>query len=308
LEDGINQAKQQNRGFTADFFMLHIDKFFSKNMNVVIHPIDDEYERYLKKQEEDKKELQKTIEQLDDFFFQATEPDKNQDPRERDREADELLKRQSTKEGVDLFRQQLEEIVRNKQYKSEQELRQINKLLETLRAQVQSHVRASGGEQKANEQEKPKEDIHELRRRGMQEIFHFYSRQHIPQNRQFDDLKEIMNEVDLGEYMKFCKDFEVPLSKAKITEIFKKTSINHKPHKFEQFFSSTARLGREINNEKLYQIEQRLRDIQRINKSSSLPNSTRASALVGAHIPLSYLKQQTTSVHQSPRVDPEQEE
>lgn len=49
--------------------MHHIDKFFSKNMNVVIHPIDDEYEKYLKKQEEEKKELQKTIEELDDFFF-----------------------------------------------------------------------------------------------------------------------------------------------------------------------------------------------------------------------------------------------
>lgn len=69
LEDGIKKAKQTSRGFSASFFMHHIDKFFSRNMNVVIHPIDDEYEQYLKKQEEDKKELQKTIEELDDFFF-----------------------------------------------------------------------------------------------------------------------------------------------------------------------------------------------------------------------------------------------
>jgi len=61
----------------------------------------------------------------------------------------------------------------------------------------------------------------------MNEIFHFYSRQHIPKNRQFDDLKEIMNQVDLGEYTKFCKDFDIPLTKTKITEIFKKSSINH---------------------------------------------------------------------------------
>lgn len=93
--------------------------------------------------------------------------------------------------------------------------------------------RAEDSTAKLEEPAKVKEDINDLRRRGMQEIFHFYSRQHIPQNRQFDDLKEIMNEVDLGEYMKFCKDFEIPLSKSKITEVFKKTSINHKPHKFE---------------------------------------------------------------------------
>jgi hypothetical protein len=54
-------------------------------------------------------------------------------------------------------------------------------------------------------------------------------------NREFDDLKEIMNEIDLGEFMKFCTDFQIPLAKPKITEIFKKCSINHKPHKFEQF-------------------------------------------------------------------------
>ena len=45
--------------------------------------------------------------------------------------------------------------------------------------------------------------------KGLMEIFHFYSRQHIPQNREFDHLKEIMNEVDIGEFNIFCKDFKV---------------------------------------------------------------------------------------------------
>ena len=65
------------------------------------------------------------------------------------------------------------------------------------------------------------------------EIFHFYSKLHIPLNKEFDDIKEIMNEVDLGEFMIFCKDFKIPIIKPKLTEIFKKCSINHKPHKFE---------------------------------------------------------------------------
>jgi hypothetical protein len=75
------------------------------------------------------------------------------------------------------------------------------------------------------------------------EIFHFYSRQHIPLNREFDDLKEIMNEVDLGEYTIFCKDFNIPLSKSKITEVFKKSSTNHKPLKFENFYNSFGRVA-----------------------------------------------------------------
>jgi hypothetical protein len=49
--------------------------------------------------------------------------------------------------------------------------------------------------------------------KGLKEIFHFYSRQHIPQNRDFDDLNDIMNEIDLGEFTIFCKDFNIPLSK-----------------------------------------------------------------------------------------------
>lgn len=78
-------------------------------------------------------------------------------------------------------------------------------------------------------------DINELRRRGLQEIFNFYSRQHIPLNRKFEELQEKMSEIDLGEFMKFCKDFEIPLPKAKQQEVFKKCSTGHRPHKIEQF-------------------------------------------------------------------------
>jgi hypothetical protein len=49
----------------------------------------------------------------------------------------------------------------------------------------------------------------------MQEIFGFYSRQHIPQGRKFEEMQESMNEIDLGEFMKFCKDFQIPLHKTK---------------------------------------------------------------------------------------------
>ena len=75
----------------------------------------------------------------------------------------------------------------------------------------------------------------ENRLKCLLEIFHFYSRQHIPLNREFDDLKEIMNEVNIGEFNVFCKDFKIPVSKLKVSEVFKKCSVNHKPHKFEQF-------------------------------------------------------------------------
>ena len=64
-----------------------------------------------------------------------------------------------------------------------------------------------------------------------------------------------MTEIDLGEYMKFCKDFQIPLTKAKIQEIFKKCSNGHRPHKIDQFTSSITKLGTEINKQKILEIE-----------------------------------------------------
>lgn len=42
--------------FTKAFFMYHIDKFFSRELNVVLYAIDDEYDKFLasqKKQQDD---------------------------------------------------------------------------------------------------------------------------------------------------------------------------------------------------------------------------------------------------------------
>jgi hypothetical protein len=98
-------------------------------------------------------------------------------------------------------------------------------------------------------------DISELRRRGLQEIFNFYSRQHIPQNRKFEELEEAMSQIDLGEFMKFCKDFEIPLPKLKIQEVFKKSCVmGYKPLKYEQFDGSLTRLAVEINRLKVQEV------------------------------------------------------
>lgn len=72
-----------------------------------------------------------------------------------------------------------------------------------------------------------------------------------------------MNEVDLGEYMIFCKDFRIPLTKNKITEIFKKTSINHRPHKFEQFYNSIGKLAKEVNKSKIEEVNNKLSELNK---------------------------------------------
>lgn len=55
--------------------MFQIDKFFSKELNVVIHCMDDEYEMFLLSQEKVEEAFQKELDDLDDFFLAKTEPD-----------------------------------------------------------------------------------------------------------------------------------------------------------------------------------------------------------------------------------------
>ena len=114
------------------------------------------------------------------------------------------------------------------------------------------------------------QDLYDLRMRGLQEIFHFYSRQHIGLNKDFDDLKEIMNEIGLGEFTKFCADFSIPLQKSKISEIFKKCSINHKPQKFEQFQLSLGRIGSEICRQRIEEINERVKEINKTVRQNNM--------------------------------------
>lgn len=51
--------------------MYHIDKFFSKELSVVLYCLDDEYDRYLQKQKKDEDDFQRQIEDLDDYFLSA---------------------------------------------------------------------------------------------------------------------------------------------------------------------------------------------------------------------------------------------
>ena len=60
------------------------------------------------------------------------------------------------------------------------------------------------------------------RQKALAEIFSFYSKQHISQGSHFDDIKETMQEINLGDFSIFCKDFGIQLPKAKLQEVYKK--------------------------------------------------------------------------------------
>jgi len=56
------------------------------------------------------------------------------------------------------------------------------------------------------------------------EIFSFYSHQHVKNNKMFDEMQTIMNNLDMGEYNKFCKDFNIALPKLKLVDTYKKVA------------------------------------------------------------------------------------
>jgi len=55
--------------FSREFFMYHIDKFFSKELSVVLHPIDDEYAKFLATQKKEQDDFEREIEDLDEYFL-----------------------------------------------------------------------------------------------------------------------------------------------------------------------------------------------------------------------------------------------
>jgi hypothetical protein len=44
---------------------------------------------------------------------------------------------------------------------------------------------------------------------------------------QFDDLKEGLKKMNLGEFSGFCRDFEILIPRLKISDCFKKVSVNN---------------------------------------------------------------------------------
>lgn len=156
---------------------------------------------------------------------------------------------------------QYERLIRNDDFKDLAERDTAHKLVSSLRQQLKEYeqrkTQTMKGSLAVTQYKPPSKE--ELREKGLKEIFHFYARQHIPHGIAFEDLEIIMNQVDLGEFTSFCKDFKVPLSRTDIKRAFNQCSVNHKPLEFEQFYKGILRLGVEVNNDKIEKLKKRLK-------------------------------------------------
>ena len=79
---------------------------------------------------------------------------------------------------------------------------------------------------------------------AIKEIFIHYSQLHInvKRTRLFSNLEEKKLHLDLHEFSKFCSDFNIPIKRQKLVEIFKKSVANLQYMTFKEFNSALTSL------------------------------------------------------------------
>ena len=84
-----------------------------------------------------------------------------------------------------------------------------------------------------------------LRKNALHDIFYFYSHQHnlVGASPTFDSVKEMKENLDLGEFTKFCVEFSIKVNKAKLVEIFKKTAKNSRNMSYDEFVIALQKIA-----------------------------------------------------------------
>ena len=61
---------------------------------------------------------------------------------------------------------------------------------------------------------------------ALREIFDFYARQHIQNNKGFEELQEGLKKIDIGEFNGFLRDFSINLPRLKTNDIYHRAGEN----------------------------------------------------------------------------------
>ena len=96
---------------------------------------------------------------------------------------------------------------------------------------------------------------------NLKEIFNFYSNQHNPMASAptFDEIAFRQINLDLAEFSKFCIEFEIPITKAKVVELFKKNASNRRDMSYKEFKNSLEKIGQEMNNSKKENLQKKIK-------------------------------------------------
>ena len=99
---------------------------------------------------------------------------------------------------------------------------------------------------------------------AFKEIFDFYSRQHnlVGQTPLFETIQEKKKHIDLAEFSKFVNEFNIPITRQKLVEIFKKETSNLRTMTFEEFQKAIERIATSINEVKKTYLNRKINQIK----------------------------------------------
>ena len=88
--------------------------------------------------------------------------------------------------------------------------------------------------------------------KSLQEIFSFYTSQRklLGKSPTFDSIQNTISNMDVSEFLKFCKEFKISLNRTFLIQIFQSTSHKTKQINFDSFISSLLLIAIEINKSK----------------------------------------------------------
>ena len=99
---------------------------------------------------------------------------------------------------------------------------------------------------------------------SLKEIFYFYSNQHnnAGSSPLFSSIQEKKYNIDLSEFLKFCNEFSIAITKQKLTEIFKRNSSNFYIMNFNEFIKTIEELSEVLHQNKKKMLLKKISECQ----------------------------------------------
>lgn len=170
FEDEAYQIEQKQHYIDVGTFLTLIRRFLDDNEDVIL--IDN---------------IREFDEKLEEAFKAAT--DIHYDP---------------FKEKLKKTLEQYENALVKGEFRDDKEREVTERIVMDLKDQIFKIEQARGEtSQTDRNNKKPKVSIEELRKRGLKDLFEFYSKQHLPEGRKFGDILDKLTVIDLGEFSIF---------------------------------------------------------------------------------------------------------
>lgn len=172
------------------------------------------------------------------------------------------------------------EAVKVKQQEIGEDVSSTNNVINTLKETL-GELSKKSGVSKSQVSKRVTDLGADNRENGLKEIFYFYTRTQMMLGKKptFDDIINELNTMNLVEFMKFAKDFQIPLSVIKLRDLYKKNAHLSREMRIEHFIKFMPKIAKAINEEKIGEIKKKIaEDTKNLNSIIKEVEKTRREA------------------------------